>query len=112
MKRTKLVESIEYLLYQTDKFLNYDKAEKITQLIEEMGMLPPTYSKTKQLLEQYPEYFKDDGYHGAVCKFAHREYGTKLPKELIQYVKVVDCGGYSIVALDTDKVQGWEPESN
>lgn len=112
MKRSKLVEDIEYLLYQNEKFLNYDKAERILQMLEELNIFNPTYSKSEELLKQYPEYFHNDGYHGNVCKFAWRDYGYKLPKELHQYVEVVNCGEYSIVKLAADKIKGWEPESN
>lgn len=111
MKRSDFKSELKTMLWRLQDFDNENKAERIIELFEESGFLPPTFCKTKQLLNQYPEYFHDDGYHGAVCRFSWRDYGYKLPKELHQYVKVVNCGEYSIAKLDADKIQGWEPEN-
>jgi len=86
---------------------------RILDAIEKAGMLPPNKETVtaKKLVEENPEFFHDDGYHGLVCRSSHWDYLREVPRQFHKYLKVNNCGQYSVVMVKSpDPVYEWEPE--
>ena len=121
MKRSEMIElmediAINYIPYE-GKIPDYipDMVEFMLLRVESNGMLPPLSRgmTPKELLNKYPEYFIDDGYHGIVCKSSHWDYHRELPDELLKYVYVSNCGDYSMVMVKgLPKTSEWEDDED